>query len=204
MVYRHSIVVEFFSTTVTKETPEPFVELRVTIYTAFPVPKFKMRKRLIDEVAKLAWVFYSIRIAVAEGKASWSIETTKEYTVLLPATKRMLVLTGLEFNVPVSVEEATEHIAMNVVPYFEFIARPRWYLEDVRRNFRKYLNYPIYNAIFYEPDGTVKRAFNNHEIRNYVAPQGAGFTRRSIFEGKVMLAEFEAWKKRFLEYGGMI
>ena len=197
MIYRHSIVVEFFPARRVKLTPEPFVELRVTMYSKFPLPRLLIRKRLIEEISHLAWTFYSIRIAIAEMSATCEFKPKSEYTILLPHSKKLMILSGFEYNVKVSDEEAIEHIAMNVYPIWTFLSNPTLYIESVKVALKKFLKRPIYNAIFYETDGTVKREFNDWEIRNYVAPQGAGFTRASRFRGDYELSEFDTWKELF-------
>lgn len=202
MPYRHSIVVEFLSTVGTDTTPTPVCEMRTTLYTRGMVDPDKIRKILIDEVARLAFRFYSIRVAIVQGRLGWSVSLGGRYSLRLEYSKRIIILSGLEYNVPVTVDEMAEHVAQNVNPYFAFVASPLTYINRVKMRIRDYYRYPIYNAIFYERDGTVKREFNHWEIVNYVARDSATFTRAAMQRGELILADFSRWKEIFIRMGG--
>jgi len=197
-LYRHSITVAFLSKKPKKETPDPFAEIRVTIFSKLPKNRLLIRKTLLEAVCRLAWTFISIRMAVAQHTVTWYVPTDKEYEVYLPKSSKMVVLTGFEYNVKVPDEEAIEYIAMSVFPYFNFVSNPELYIRMVAENIDKYLNYPIYYAVFYDANGLPKREFNNWEIRHYVSPQSASFTRASWLRGEEDLYDYNYWRSIFM------
>jgi len=192
-------MLEFISTLEKDKTPTPFAELRVTIYTEGMVGR-DVYKKLIDEVARLAWYFYSLRVAVVQHKVAWS-PSTRDTTIMLRYTGKMYILAGYERNIEVSKEEMAEHIAMNINPYFAYLANPRHWTQQVLRNYRAFFKVPIYNAIFYERDGTVKREYNHWEIENQVIPMSVTFTRSACRRGVDVLCKFKVWKKEFDRLG---
>jgi len=200
-LYRHSITIEFIARRPKKETPTPFCELRVTIFTKLPVSKTLIRKRLLQEIAKLAWTFPSIRMAVAEYSVNWYVDPYKEYIGFKKFPKPIAIkhiVLGFEYNRVVSDEEAIEFIAISKTPYFEYISNPEFFNRFVAENIRKFLDTPIYYGIFYEPDGTVKEEYNDWVIRTDTTYFSRGLTRRAWLEGDVYLSDFEFWKKLFL------
>jgi len=201
-MYRHSLVVEILSARPKETTPTPIAELRVVIYSRLPYPRFKIRKILIDEISHLAWVFYSIRISIAMRKATCEISPSSSYPIELPYSKKMMIISGFEFNVKIIEDEAVEHIASSVFPIFNFLSNPKLYIDSVRATLSKFMSYPIYHAIFYDVYGRVKEEYNDWRIRNEVAPQSSGFTRSEYARGIPELSDFERWKKIFLESCG--
>ncbi|HDJ96622.1 MAG TPA: hypothetical protein ENG45_00940 [Candidatus Aenigmarchaeota archaeon] len=197
VLYRHSITVEFLARRPKKETPTPFAELRVVIFTKLPRSRLVIRRKLLEEVAKLAWMFVSIRVAVAQHRVTWHIDRYKEYSVRLPRLRRLMILTGFEYNVRVPDEEAIEYIAMSVTPYFAYISNPDFYIKAVTGNLPRYLNYPLYYAVFYDKMGFPKAEFNHFRIKEEISKDSATFTRASWMRGDEELYDFKMWRSIF-------